>query len=176
MPGYQETTTANSFAGIELEKLQQLQESLAAVTNLATIIIDIDGRTVTRPSNFSEVCRLVQRTEKGREICDRSDQERTDRASLTDEPVYHMCQCCGFLDGAVPISIDGCRIGYWLIGQCNALGVSREDLALHAKIIGADVDAVLAAYDRMEPMSVARFEQILELLHQTVDLLTSRQP
>ncbi|MCM2272513.1 MAG: PocR ligand-binding domain-containing protein [candidate division Zixibacteria bacterium] len=175
MPGYHETTTAPSFAGIELEKLQQLQESFAAVTNLATIIIDVEGQTVTRPSNFSEVCRLVQRTEKGKEFCDRSDKERTDRASLTDEPVYHMCQCCGFLDGAVPIAIDNCRIGYWLIGQCNALGVSREDLALHAKIIGADVDAVLAAYDGMEPMSVARYEQILELLRQTVELVTARR-
>lgn len=175
MPGYTETTTATTFAGIDLEKLQQLQESFAAVTNLATIIIDIKGRTVTRPSNFSEVCRIVHATQKGRDICDRSNQERSDRASMTDEPVYLMCQSCGFLDGSVPIVIDGHRVGYWLIGQCNALGVSREDLALHAKIIGVDVDAVLSAYDTMVPMSVARFEQILDLLNQTVDLMTSRR-
>ncbi len=157
------------FGHLSLAELQSLQDRFAAEHNAACIIIDLDGNCVTRPSNFSEVCQLVSQTQQGREACDRSNLERSQRASETDDPVYHMCQCCGFLDGSVPLIVDGERVGYWLVGQCNALGVERDDIALHARVIGADVDAVLAAYDKMTPISVGRFEQLLESVVLLID-------
>jgi ligand-binding sensor protein len=175
MPGHLDNQTITQFAGLDLEKLQQLQDSFASVVGLATVIIDMEGRLVTKPSHFSEVCQLVGQTQQGREACDRSNLERSQRAAETDEPVYHMCQCCGFLDGSVPLIVDGERVGYWLVGQCNALGVDREDIALHAQIIGADIAAMLAAYDRMQPVSVTRFEQILDFLHLLVTYSLSRR-
>ena len=175
MPGFQDNFIPDQplLVGLDLTSLQRLQDNFAAATGVASIIIDTNGRLVTRPSNFSEVCRLVQQTARGREICDLSDHERSQRALASDAPVYHMCQSCGFLDGSAPIMIDGRRVAYWLVGQCNALGVSREDIAVHAQTIGADVDAVLDAYDQMEPISVARFELVLEFLNLLVDQLTS---
>ena len=164
-----------AIAGLwNLDSLQRLQDMLADLTGSSSIIIDTDSRLITRPSNFNEVCLLVQQTAKGRECCEISDQERSSKARSTDSPVYHMCQSCGFLDGSVPIILNGQRLGYWLVGQCNALGVSREDIAVHARTIGADVVATLNAYDRTEPMSVDEFERILELHHTVVNELTSR--
>lgn len=173
MPGTVHSTAEKLFAGISLDHLQRLQDDFARTTNAACIIIDLDNNSITHPSNFSEVCRLVGRTKKGREACDQSNLERSRRSSETDHPVYHMCQSCGFLDGAVPIVYRGQRIGYWLVGQCNALGVSRDDIALHAEIIGADIGEILAAYDQMPPVTVEYFEAILysleDLIHELID-------
>lgn len=168
MPDKSQIQIPIDFFHLDLVELQSLQDRFAAEHNAACIIIDLDGNCVTRPSNFSEVCRLVGQTQQGREACDRSNFERTARASETDGPFYHMCQCCGFLDGSVPIVIDGRRVGYWLVGQCNALGVDRDDIALHARIIGADVAQMLAAYDRMTPITVAHFEAVLESLEDLI--------
>ncbi len=164
MPDNSQNNSLVHFGIFDLSELQSLQDRFAAEHNVACIIVDLDGNCVTRPSHFSEVCRLVSQTQKGREACDRSNLERSQRASETEDPVYHMCQCCGFLDGSVPIIVDGKRIGYWLVGQCNALGVDRDDIALHARVIGADVAQMLAAYDRMTPITVAHFEAILDSL------------
>jgi ligand-binding sensor protein len=180
MTAYQEAAIVNtdetipSFAGLDIALLQHLQDTLAAATGTASIIVDIDGQAVTQPSNFSEVCKLIARTERGAQICEASNRERTEKALASDLPVYQMCQSCGFLDGSVPIDIDGRRVGHWLVGQCNALGVGREEIALHAHEIGADVNKVLAAFDRMAPMSVARFEHVLEFLHLLVRQIASK--
>lgn len=173
MPDNSQLQIPIDFHHLDLVELQSLQDRFAAEHNAACIIIDLDGNCVTRPSNFSEVCQLVGQTQQGREACDRSNLERTARASETDGPIYHMCQCCGFLDGSVPIVIDGRRVGYWLVGQCNALGVDRDDIALHARVIGADVAAVLSAYDKTTPVSVGQFEQILESVVFLIDRLNS---
>jgi ligand-binding sensor protein len=157
-----------------LNSLQRLQDIFAESTRSASIIIDTEGNLVTRPSNFNEVCLIVQQTAKGRKCCDISNHERSARALRSDAPVYHMCHSCGFLDGSVPIIIGSKRLGYWLVGQCNALGVSREDIAVHARTIGADVEAMLKAYDRSQPTSVDHYEQILELLYSLVRELTAR--
>lgn len=168
MPGTLNLIADEVFAGIPIGHLQSLQDDFARRFNAAAIIIDLDGSCITNPSNFSEVCRLVGRTEKGKEACYLSNLERSQRSSESNGPVYHMCQSCGFLDGAVPMVYRGRRVGYWLVGQCNALGVSRDDIALHAQIIGADIDQVLAAYDSMPPVSVEYFEDLLDALNELI--------
>jgi len=151
---------------IEIEHLQRIQDSFARATGVASIIIDIDGNTITRPSNFNPVCELVGQTEEGRRRCDMSNQRRDQRANSLPNPFYHQCLSCGFVDASAPIKIGDKHVASWLIGQCNVMEVDRDHLKNYAAEIGADTDQMLKAFDDMPHMSLPQFKTVLELLFQ----------
>ena len=71
---------------VSMEELQRVQDAFAHATGVASIIVDTEGRSLTQPSNFSPVCRLVQTTAEGRERCNLSDDRRREigRASCRE--------------------------------------------------------------------------------------------
>ena len=58
---------------IEREELQKIQDAFAEVHDVASVITDVQGNSITEPSNFSKVCQLVRKTSEGASRCIRSD-------------------------------------------------------------------------------------------------------
>lgn len=150
---------------IDIEALQKIQDSFARATDVACLIVDSDGQPLTKPSNFNEVCRLVKQTEKGSRRCELSDRERDKLIKMQYKPAYHQCTSCGFVDASAPIYIGDRRVAEWLIGQSNVMNVGRDEIARYAGEIGANIEAVLKAYDEMPRMTLEKFKQILQLLN-----------
>ena len=149
---------------VTLEDLQQIQDAFAQAMGVASIISDVEGHPITTASNFCGVCEIIRSTEKGNKRCIRSDKIVGEKAMKTMRPTYEKCLSCGFVDASAPIIVAGKHIANWLIGQSNAMGVDRGRIEKYAVEIGADVDAMLAAYEKMPQMSIEKFEQILNLL------------
>jgi PAS domain S-box-containing protein len=151
---------------VNIDDLQNLQNKFSEATDISSVIIDLDGRTLTRVSGFNPVCRLIGETEKGRCLCDRSDKVRNDLARKTRRPFYHRCLSCGFVDASVPIFINDRHVANWLIGQVNAAGIERDDMAKFARKVGADVDQVLKAFECLPEVSIEKLEKMMELVRQ----------
>ena len=59
---------------VEKEKLEKILNIFTEVTGVASIISEADGRPITKPCNFSGLCRKYSRsTTKGRRKCYDSD-------------------------------------------------------------------------------------------------------
>ena len=41
---------------IEVEDLQKIQDAFAQMTGMASITTDVEGKPVTKPSNFTDFC------------------------------------------------------------------------------------------------------------------------
>jgi PAS domain S-box-containing protein len=149
---------------IDLKHLQQIQDSFAKATGVASIISDADGNPITKPSNFCGVCRAVRATEKGNRRCIESDRILGEKARKLLRPTYQECLSCGFVDASAPIIVAGQHIANWLIGQTNVMGVDRIRIEEYAAEICADPNEMLTAYDSMLDMSLHRFKDILDLL------------
>ncbi|MBN2411079.1 response regulator [candidate division KSB1 bacterium] len=147
-----------------ISDLQELQDSFATVTNVASIITDIDGTPITNPSNFSPVCNIIRNTEKGLEQCIMSNKKLGTRAHLHKRTVYEKCTNCGFIDAAAPIIVAGKHIATWLMGQCIINNVDSTGIKKYAQEIGADPDETARAYEKMSGMSHVKFKNILNLL------------
>ena len=147
-----------------MEELQRVQDAFAHATGVASIIVDTEGRSLTQPSNFSPVCRLVQTTAEGRERCNLSDDRRRAGCSTLQRPHYHQCTSCGFADAGAPIVIEGRHIADWLVGQCDVYNVGADRLRTFAREIRVDEEAIVAAYEQMRPLPQERFERLLDLL------------
>ncbi len=149
---------------IDLEDLQQIQDAFAAANDVASIISDIDGMPITKASNFCGVCEITRSTEKGNLNCIKSDRILGEKAKALMKPTYEKCLSCGFVDASAPIIVGGKHIANWLIGQSNVMAVDKNRIETYAKEIDADIDGMLDAFERMPEMSLAKFEEVLDLL------------
>ncbi|MDL1976493.1 MAG: PocR ligand-binding domain-containing protein [Deltaproteobacteria bacterium] len=149
---------------IDLKDLQQIQDAFAAVNDVASMISDIDGKPITKASNFCGVCEIVRSTEKGDINCIKSDRILGEKAKALMKPSYGKCLSCGFVDASAPIIVGGRHIANWMIGQSNVMGVDKNRIETYAKKIGADADEMLGAFEKMPEMSLAKFEEVLGLL------------
>lgn len=106
----------NLWEVIDTRTLQEIQDKFAEVTGLAAIIADKDGRAITRPSRFSELCQRIRATELGRGGCFESDAAAGLEAAKSLRTYTHYCHA-GLLDLAAPIIVDGMYVGCVLCGQ-----------------------------------------------------------
>lgn len=149
---------------IDLDELQKIQDAFAMACDVASAIIDLEGNFITRPSNFREICCLVGQTEEGARRCRESNIKRGEMSRREMKPVYQKCLSCGFVDASAPIIVAGVHVANWLMGQCNALGVTRDEIKQYAAEIGADQDQALEAFDKTSPVPLEQFERTLNLL------------
>lgn len=152
------------FDLVDANDLQQIQDGFADIAGVASVITDIDGYPLTRPSNFSKVCNIVRATEKGYANCRASTKSLGEKSYRFLQPTYHNCHSCGFIEASAPIIVAGRHIANWLIGQINPYDVSIRRLHEYAIEIGANSHEVTAAFDPTRSMSTERFEKTLALL------------
>lgn len=154
-----------------VEDIQRLQDAFAEAANVASLITDPSGRPITRPSNFTTLCRdVIRATPKGRANCRRSD-AILGRANDAG-PTIANCESAGLIDGATCIFFDGRHIATWLIGQVVDASVDLEAVMAYARKIGADEAAFREALARVPRMSRERFGKICQALHRFANLLS----
>lgn len=62
------------FDLFDLKEIQNIQDSFAKATGVASIITDTEGHPITDPSNFCRLCiDIIRKTEKGLINCMKSD-------------------------------------------------------------------------------------------------------
>lgn len=149
---------------VTVDDLQRIQDAFADACNVASMITATDGTPITRLSNGCEVCELIRATEKGAENCKLSDEALGKEAHEQMHPTYAACRGIGFVDASAPICVGGRHIANWFIGETNPMDVTRERVIAYAREIGADEEAMVAAFDRMERMDLRTFEKVLHLL------------
>ena len=149
---------------MDLKNLQQIQDAFAAANNVASIISDVDGNPITKASNFCGVCEIIRSTKNGNRNCIKSDKILGEKAKALLKPAYEKCLSCGFVDASAPIIVGGKHIANWLIGQSNVMSVGKERIEAYAKEIGADTKKMLDAFETMPQITLAKFEQVLDLL------------
>jgi signal transduction histidine kinase/ligand-binding sensor protein len=147
----------------DLEEIQEIQDSFAAATGVASIITDVQGRPITRPSNFCRLCRdIIRKTEKGLFNCMQSD--RIMGRYHEQGPVIQPCLSGGLCDAGVSIHVGGKHIANWLIGQVRTPDMDMERAKQYAHIIGADQDEFAEALEEVKAMPLDQFKSIAKAL------------
>jgi len=112
---------------IRVEKLQKVQDNFSDAVGVAVVIVDHQGKPVTRSSGFSSFCQAIRETEAGLHRCFLSDNGGGRMAMATGEPSIYRCHC-GLVDFAAPIIVRGQYLGAVLSGQVTLSGEHGLDL------------------------------------------------
>lgn len=147
----------------DMTEIQHMQDLFADAHGVASLITDIDGNPITKPSNFSHFCEnIIRKTELGCANCFKSD---AILGSYNPKSAnVQQCLSGGLWDAGASITVGGKHIANWLIGQVRNEDVDIEKLMQYADEIDADSDAYKAAFEKVPVMSADKFTKIANLL------------
>jgi len=158
---------------IKLDELQRLQDLFADVHGVASIITQIDGTPITKPSNFTNLCmNIIRKTEKGCANCYKSDAEL---GMFNDSgPTIRPCLSGGLWDAGASISVGGKHIANWLIGQVRNTELNEQRLIDYADEIGVDKTEFMIELHKVPFMTLQQFEKVSKLLYAFANELSEK--
>lgn len=155
-----------------LEIIQNLQDSFAEATGVASLITKPDGTPITKPSNFCGLCKIIRETPKGKKNCANSD------AYLGRQhkggPIYQKCLSGGLWDGGASISVGEKHIANWLIGQIINDEFDESLILNYAKEIGANEDDFRKELKNVTRMPLQQFKKISDSLYVFANQLSEK--
>ncbi len=146
----------------DVEALQRIQDSFSKATNVASIITDLDGRPITRPSGFCRLCGIIRGTEKGLKNCMRSDASFGTRSPL--DPIMRPCLSGGLWDGGTSFYVGDRHIANWIIGQVRCPPVNDDRVRRYAREIGVDEEEFMQALSEVPVMPREQFLNVCNAL------------
>ncbi len=159
---------------VDIDILQKLQDGFAELYNVASLIFDDKGKPITKPSNFSDFCKIIRTTEKGTQRCEISD---ASLSRLVADGSSAIAPCRNFeeiMDGFVPILMGNKITATWTIGQKVTSELHEDNVRRYAGKIGADPDQLVSAAKKLKPGSKEQFRQavsFLEIVANNISLL-----
>jgi PAS domain S-box-containing protein len=157
----------------DLEEIQRIQDSFALATGVASLVVDPNGVPLTRPGNFTRLCRdIIRGTDVGCANCMRSDTLLG--AHNPEGPTVRRCMSGGLWDAGVSITVDGRHVASWLIGQVRSTLEDDEDMLAYARVIGADPEDYRQALAEVPFMSEERFRQAADALFLIANSLSEK--
>ncbi len=149
----------------QVSGLQALQDDFCRKTGVASLIMYPKGIAITKPSNFSRLCQLIRKTEKGGINCTKSDViiGNSMLAGATIQP----CKSGGLWDSGVRIHVGQVHIANWLIGQVmNEEQATKIDkMMFYAREIEANIDDFSAAIAQVTVMDEEKFTALSNALY-----------
>jgi signal transduction histidine kinase/CheY-like chemotaxis protein len=149
---------------VDIDVLQGLQDGFAESYAVACLMFDNEGEPITKPSSFSDFCRIVRATKRGMERCEISD---ASLPRLVADGSSALAPCSNLeeiQDGAVPIFIGDKRVATWGIGQKLTSQLPEDKVRSYAEEIGADPDQLVAAARKLKIGSKEQFKRAMSFL------------
>ncbi|NOQ33918.1 MAG: response regulator [Methanosarcinales archaeon] len=161
---------------VDIDELQSIQDSFARAVGISSVILSPECEPLTRFTNPTGFCALIQSTERGKERCFRSFMEMGKIALGAQEP--EMCYC--FAHGGhfvAPIMIDGEYKGTMFAGQFTPEKFSSEqlhDLEEIAQEIDIDPWLLVKEAEKMRVVGEDVIRNYSSLLFKIVETIARR--
>jgi diguanylate cyclase (GGDEF)-like protein/PAS domain S-box-containing protein len=147
---------------IALEDLQQLQDTLAEINQVASVIMDPDGNPITMPSNEIAICSLVRQSELGDNDCSELITAIQAEVQALKKPVCRTCHTFGIFQAAIPVFVGGHHLANWWISQCCNPPSSSEPLAAYAVRVGIEAGVLIQEFEKLPKVDPQAFQKILQ--------------
>ncbi len=161
---------------IDIEELQSIQDSFARAVGISSVILSPEGEPLTKFTNPTGFCSLIQSAEKGKERCFQSFVEMVENALLSEKAEIFYC----FAHGGhfvAPIMIDGEHKGTMFAGQFIHEKFSSEqlhDLEEIAHEIDIDQGTLVKEAGNMRVVGEDVIRNYSSLLFKVVETLAKR--
>ncbi len=147
---------------------EQAADLYYRLTRMTVSFPDREGNIVFYPDKErSEFCRLIQSTERGRELCQCSDKRAAEIALRDKRPMFYTCHA-GLIDVVVPIIVGKERIGCFYSGQSLTESKPSDEGFDSVRACVADLnldeDELRKAYQQVTRVDPERLELAVELL------------
>ena len=162
----------------DLEDIQAVQDAFAQAVGVASVITTPGGVALTRPSNPSSLCGLIQSSIGGTAACDAACQALIGPGAT---PGPHLCPSSGLFTGVASIrqgsrikgrddDLSGDRVlAQWFICQVRPADADLDELVASAAGFGLNPDQYRACLEAVPVMDRRRFEEVNTALNRIAE-------
>lgn len=151
-----------------IDEIQSIQDAFADLAGVGSIITYPNGKPITKPSNFCQVCKIIMNTTVGANHC-----FKLDTFSNSETDTFN-CTKMGVYKANASIIVGGKHIANWLISQISEERFDINELVKYAESIGADFSKINQALLQVSSMSKERFDQISKSLNSFANEISTK--
>lgn len=149
---------------IDIELLQELQDTFAKTMGVASIAVDDKG-PITKPSNFTDFCiKYTRGTKEGYKRCNKCDIDWGKIAAESGKPVIYDCHS-GLRDFAVPVVVEGKHIASILGGQILTQEPDEQHFRALAIELGINENEYIDALKKIKIVPTERVDAAANFLY-----------
>lgn len=149
---------------VDLERLQNMQDTFSLATGMAAITVDLEGNFITKPSNFTEFCMdYTRQSPLGAKRCAKCDAEGKGA---------YFCHA-GLMDFAEPIIVNDTHLGNILGGQVLPQEPDISKFEAIAEELGISKEAYIQALSKVSVRSEEAIRAAAALLRELVSNLVN---
>ena len=148
---------------IDRKALREIQESFAAVADVAVSFRDGQGNLIIPPSRPGMFCEHIQSTLDGAKACAASNRAAAKAAASSAEPQASLCHA-GMCQYAAPIEMEGRRLGTITMGDTPRKRLTKQQLHELAERYGLNEDQLAEAAGTLTLWSDKRMRNSIRLL------------
>ncbi len=155
---------------VDTSILQEIQDKFAEATGLAAVIVDPEGRPITKPSHFACFCNYIRSCDEGFRRCMNCDDKSGRRATQDKRPVVYLCHS-GLTDLAAPIIVQDEYIGAFLAGQVvletehSNIQEVKEEMYRRVSDLPIDKEKIGELFDQVEIVPEHRIKAGADLIY-----------
>ncbi|MBU1229082.1 MAG: PAS domain S-box protein [Proteobacteria bacterium] len=150
----------------DLDDIQAVQDAFAQAVGVASLITTPEGAPLTRPSNPSRLCQLIQNSAHGQMGCADATRNLIGPGAL---PGPHICASSGLLTGVAPIREGSRVLAQWFVCQVRPADVALDDLMAGASTFGLDPVVYRQCLESVPVMERQRFAEVGTALNRMAD-------
>lgn len=140
------------------EDIQSLQNALARTIRLPIVVVDAEGRPITRQRNTGFFCRLKTKGAACPGCWSWLPHPRT------GGPLYGACPRTGLSLAGIPIDLDGTCLGGWVLGQLRLTKPAGKTLKNVARTNALSLEDAKSGMDAIPPVGWQELEQVVNFL------------
>lgn len=152
---------------VNTQILQEIQDKFSETTGIAAVVVDADGKPVTKPSKFTDFCSYVRSFPAGLSRCMACDDSGGRKAMEQQRPFVYHCHG-GLTDFAAPIIVQEQYVGALLAGQVVLAGSdfdARQAMFTRLAAAGMQPGILDGLFDRVEVIPENRVKAAADLLY-----------
>ena len=158
---------------LDVQVLQQIQDSFSRFTGIAANTTDENGVPVTRRSGFTRFCGdMTRESSLGSKRCEECARNGAISSLLEGKPAVYTCHA-GLTDFAAPIMLEGKLLGSFLGGQVRTAPIDEEKIRQTARELGIDPDEYLAAAKETKLMDKESVKKAAEFLMEIAQIFSN---
>jgi len=151
---------------INIDVLQKIQNGFSETFGLPAIIYDLNGKAITKPSQFTEFCKYVRSTEKGNSNCEKFDALLMQEVKNNKIPTYRNgCALKNIITVTIPIIVNSQHLANFGIGQCIEDDFDFDEIKNYAKEINVEEGKLLEVAKTLIPVKNSKLESSTKFLN-----------
>lgn len=156
---------------VDVSILQKIQNAFSMMADIAVVTTDVNGVSVTEPSNFTDFCKCVRDSEEGRQRCIDCNRAGAEMAREVGKSCIYFCHA-GIMLFISPIMADGKMVGCFMGGQVVESPANENKKRKLARDIGVDEEKLVEATRKLNIVNISTVDKITSAMYDIANVIS----